>query len=240
MTDVEFKEVCTHEYSREELGRLATAVEEDWYVEMFADELPMWGYVGEHEAEDFLLGHTDRSKHYLYTHLHFVLGYNGDKVVTANVSALQGGTIEFVMLNSGILSSQVKDFEVFDFPFLFANAKEADAIVDGPFGQKLHAKLADKGIHVATICPGLSITNITQSTRCVGLDAHAEAEKQARATKLYQRRNLTPDKIAKAILDAVEHRRDEVPVGAEAQGARLISRLFPKLSRGLARLDILP
>lgn len=86
-TDVEFKEVCTQEYSGEELSKLATAVEEDWYFEMFADELPMWGYVGEHEAEDFLLGHTDRSKHYLYTHLHFTIGYNGDKVVTANVSA---------------------------------------------------------------------------------------------------------------------------------------------------------
>ncbi len=63
-----------------------------------------------------------------------------------NVSALQGGIIGMVLLNSGILSSQVKDFEVFDFPFMFANAKEADAAVDGPFGQKLHAKLADKGI----------------------------------------------------------------------------------------------
>lgn len=64
----------------------------------------------------------------------------------AAVSALQGGTIEIVVLNSGILASQVKDFEVFDFPFMFASSKEADAVVDGPFGQKLHAKLADKGI----------------------------------------------------------------------------------------------
>jgi len=50
----------------------------------------------------------------------------------ATVSALQGGTVEIVMLNSGILASQVKDFEVFDFPFMFANAKEADAVVDAP------------------------------------------------------------------------------------------------------------
>lgn len=62
------------------------------------------------------------------------------------VSALQGGTIEIAALNSGILASQVKDFEVYDFPFMFANAKEADAVVDGPFGQKLHARLADKNI----------------------------------------------------------------------------------------------
>ena len=82
----------------------------------------------------------------------------------ANVSALQGGTIEFVMLNSGILASQVKDFEVFDFPFMFANSKEADAVVDGPFGQKLHAKLADKNI-IGLAYTELGFRNITNSKR---------------------------------------------------------------------------
>lgn len=82
----------------------------------------------------------------------------------ANVSALQGGTIEFVQLNSGILASQVKDFEVYDFPFLFANAKEADAIVDGPFGQKLHAKLTEKGI-IGLAYVELGFRNITNSKK---------------------------------------------------------------------------
>lgn len=82
----------------------------------------------------------------------------------ANVSALQGGTLEFVALNSGILASQVKDFEVYDFPFMFANAQEADAIVDGPFGQKLHAKLADKGI-VGLAYIELGFRNVTNSRR---------------------------------------------------------------------------
>jgi TRAP-type transport system periplasmic protein len=62
------------------------------------------------------------------------------------VSAVQGGTVEMTILNSGILASQVKEFAVYDFPFIFANPKEADAVVDGPFGKALHAKLADKGI----------------------------------------------------------------------------------------------
>ena len=84
----------------------------------------------------------------------------------ANVSALQGGTIEFVMLNSGILASQVKDFEVFDFPFMFANPKEADAVVDGAFGQKLHARLLDKGI-VGLAYTELGFRNITNSKRAV-------------------------------------------------------------------------
>ncbi len=82
----------------------------------------------------------------------------------ANVSALQGGTVEMVLLNSGILASQVKDFEVFDFPFMFANAKEADAVVDGPFGQKMHAKLAEKGI-VGLAYFELGFRNITNSKR---------------------------------------------------------------------------
>jgi TRAP-type transport system periplasmic protein len=64
----------------------------------------------------------------------------------ATVLAVQNGTVEMTILNSGILATQAKEFAVYDFPFLFANAKEADAIVDGPFGKAMHAKLADKGI----------------------------------------------------------------------------------------------
>ena len=47
---------------------------------MFLDELPIWGYVGDSEDEDLLLGHTESSKHYLYTHLRFRIAYNGDAV----------------------------------------------------------------------------------------------------------------------------------------------------------------
>lgn len=63
-----------------------------------------------------------------------------------NVSALQGGTLDMVILNSGILASQVKEFAVYDFPFMFNNSEEADKIVDGEFGKALHAKLEEKGI----------------------------------------------------------------------------------------------
>ena len=81
-----------------------------------------------------------------------------------NVSALQGGTIEFVLLNSGILASQVKDFEVYDFPFMFANSKEADTVVDGSFGKNLHAKLEPKGI-VGLAYYELGFRNITNSKK---------------------------------------------------------------------------
>jgi TRAP-type C4-dicarboxylate transport system substrate-binding protein len=63
----------------------------------------------------------------------------------ANVSAIQGGTLEMASMNSGIFASQVKDFAVFDFPFMFASGQEADAVVDGAFGKKMHAKLEGLG-----------------------------------------------------------------------------------------------
>jgi TRAP-type transport system periplasmic protein len=81
-----------------------------------------------------------------------------------NVSALQGGTLEIVSLNSGILASQAKEFGVFDFPFMFASAKEADAIVDGPFGKMMHDKLESKGI-VGLAYWELGFRNITNSRR---------------------------------------------------------------------------
>jgi len=82
------------------------------------------------------------------------------------VSALQGGTVEITVLNSGILASQVKDFEVFDFPFMFANAKEADSVVDGPFGQKMHGRLADKGI-VGLAYWELGFRNMTNGRKAI-------------------------------------------------------------------------
>jgi tripartite ATP-independent transporter DctP family solute receptor len=82
----------------------------------------------------------------------------------ANVSALQGGTIEIVSLNSGILASQAKEFGVYDFPFMFANPKEADAVVDGSFGKMLHQKLEPKGI-VGLAYWELGFRNITNSRR---------------------------------------------------------------------------
>jgi len=81
-----------------------------------------------------------------------------------NISALQGGTLEMVVMNSGILAAQVKEFAVFDFPFMFANAKEADTVVDGPFGKMMLEKLDAKSIHGLAYWE-LGFRNITNSKR---------------------------------------------------------------------------
>lgn len=104
----------------------------------------------------------------------------------------------------------------------------------------MRAELADSRIRVITICPGFSSTGITQSTRFVGVSNEEQARRRDKSTQLYQRRNLKPQVIAAAILDAIAKNRPEVLVGAEAHGTQWISRLAPALARRLARVDLSP
>ncbi|MFN6997111.1 MAG: TRAP transporter substrate-binding protein [Aquincola tertiaricarbonis] len=61
-------------------------------------------------------------------------------------SALRGGTLEMTIPDSSTLVSLVKPFGVLNLPLTFNNEQEADAVLDGPFGQKLLAKLPEKGL----------------------------------------------------------------------------------------------
>jgi tripartite ATP-independent transporter DctP family solute receptor len=94
----------------------------------------------------------------------------------ANVSAIQGGTLEMASMNSGIFASQVKDFAVFDFPFMFASGKEADTVVDGAFGKKMHAKLEEKGL-VGLAYYELGFRNLTNGKRAINKVSDVEGLK---------------------------------------------------------------
>jgi tripartite ATP-independent transporter DctP family solute receptor len=62
------------------------------------------------------------------------------------ISATQGGVQEMIGMSSAPLVGIVKDFALFDLPFIFSSEKEADAVVDGPVGTKLFEKLNKKGV----------------------------------------------------------------------------------------------
>lgn len=65
---------------------------------------------------------------------------------TQMISATQGGVQDMVGVSSAPLVGIVKEFALFDLPFMFANEKEVDAVVDGPVGARLFDKLATKGV----------------------------------------------------------------------------------------------
>lgn len=61
-------------------------------------------------------------------------------------SAAQGGTIEMMVGPTSNLVGAIKEFALFDLPYLVTTYKEADALLDGPAGQQLNAKLDAVGL----------------------------------------------------------------------------------------------
>jgi tripartite ATP-independent transporter DctP family solute receptor len=79
-------------------------------------------------------------------------------------SALQGGVQEMSAPATTSLAGIVKEFGLVDFPFSLATFGEADALLDGPLGQALIAKLPDKGL-IALGYWDLGFRNVTNSKR---------------------------------------------------------------------------
>lgn len=78
--------------------------------------------------------------------------------------------------------------------------------------ESLRAELAEKGIGVSAICPGVINTGIVASSRMRG----AAGDAQDKLVAFYRKRNYGPELVAEAILGAVEHNRAVVPVSPEA------------------------
>ena len=102
----------------------------------------------------------------------------------------------------------------------------------------LGAELADAGVGVHAICPGLVDTGISTSTRHVGVDESEQEKRRQAMVRFYGKRGVPADHVAAAVLAAVRSRRAVVPVGPEARLGRALSRLSPATSRRLARIDL--
>jgi tripartite ATP-independent transporter DctP family solute receptor len=80
--------------------------------------------------------------------------------------ALIGGAQEMMVGSTATLVGITKEMALWDTPFLFNNAKEADAVLDGPVGEKIKAKLAEKGL-VGLVYWENGFRNLTNSKRSV-------------------------------------------------------------------------
>ena len=79
-------------------------------------------------------------------------------------SALQGGIQEMSAPSTTSLAGIVKEFGLVDFPFSVGSFAQADALLDGPLGQALIARLPEKGL-VALGYWDLGFRNVTNSKR---------------------------------------------------------------------------
>ncbi|WP_231104598.1 SDR family oxidoreductase [Haloechinothrix halophila] len=104
----------------------------------------------------------------------------------------------------------------------------------------LRAELTADGIGVTAVCPGFVHTNITATTRFVGVDEGEQLRRQRVTTAAYQRRNYPPEKVAARILRAIERDTPVAPAAAEAHIGLALSRMTPAAVRAAARLDLTP
>lgn len=63
-----------------------------------------------------------------------------------SISSAQGGVLEMSLVSTAAVAGNVKEFALFDFPFLVSEEKEAYAVLDGPVGTQLLDKLPDSGV----------------------------------------------------------------------------------------------
>jgi TRAP-type transport system periplasmic protein len=94
----------------------------------------------------------------------------GDAALGSDVqmqAALSGGAQEMMVGSTATLVGTVKEFGVWDLPFLFANSAEADAVLDGPVGEKLIGLLPDHGL-VGLVYWENGFRNLTNSRGPIG------------------------------------------------------------------------
>lgn len=105
------------------------------------------------------------------------------------------------------------------------------------FSESLRADLHRDNIGVSAICPGIINTNIVRDTVYEGALGTGDTFKND-VIDMYQRRNYTPERVAIAILKAIEKNRAVQPVSPEAWLMHYGKRMFPGIMARLNRRDL--
>lgn len=85
---VKDKVLCEHTLKEDDLVKFKYAIANSYYFEMYVEDLPMSGFIGDILDEDIvaqdIMG-TGEGKTYLFPHLQFTFGVNKNKIVSAEV-----------------------------------------------------------------------------------------------------------------------------------------------------------
>lgn len=90
--NLKFREVkdreilCEKKLKVSDVARLRNAVNEDFYFQMYYDDLPMWGFIGKVENSSWSPGKKGPT-YYLFKHVQFDAFYNGDQIIEIHASS---------------------------------------------------------------------------------------------------------------------------------------------------------
>eukprot|EP00798_Chlamydomonas_sp_ICE-L_P018861 gene18861-25414_t len=87
--------ICSQTLDASKAAQFEHAIKHAYWYELFLDDLPVWGFVGEIRHD------SGGDVAYIYTHKTFDLSYNGDKIIQVNltsdnpVAVVDGAQLEF-------------------------------------------------------------------------------------------------------------------------------------------------
>jgi len=128
--DIEWRLLCKTTLETKELTKLKHAIHNNYFFEMFVDDLPMWGYIGDFEDEDAILGEMEGSHTYLFPHLHFKIGTNNAQIVSVTVTTERDRRVDITNVNKPTavqFSYSVEWFEDHELPWKMRMTRYADS-----------------------------------------------------------------------------------------------------------------
>lgn len=87
--DKESEVLCKKKFKAEDVAKFREAVKNSYYFQMYYDDLPLWGFIGKVEKESKI-----DQKYSLFTHLHFDIKFNKDRVIEISVRTDPSFTVD--------------------------------------------------------------------------------------------------------------------------------------------------
>ncbi|KAL6756831.1 hypothetical protein V8C86DRAFT_3018753 [Haematococcus lacustris] len=80
--------LCSQKLSDTKAAAFHAAITQQYWYEMFLDDLPVWGFVGEMRKEG------DQEHAYIFTHRSFDISYNHDRIIQVNLTSEEPVKVE--------------------------------------------------------------------------------------------------------------------------------------------------
>lgn len=86
--DVQYQGLCHFTLTQNDIKQFIDAIKQHYIFELFVDDLPVKGFVGEiEESRKKFDSHVHNETHiYLFTHLDFSISYNDNNVIAVNLT----------------------------------------------------------------------------------------------------------------------------------------------------------
>ena len=78
--DREREVLCKTTLAVKDVQKFRDAVKNDYYFQMYYDDLPIWGFIGKADND------PKNPRYFLFTHVHFEIEYNNDRVIEISVA----------------------------------------------------------------------------------------------------------------------------------------------------------